>query len=149
MRRRKENKNPYYVPATELASLGYCETKMVLKHRVGDRVTATQQDARDEGNAAHARFDRVARASHNAPAADKRCFVATCVYGRDDPRTQALREWRDTTLLAHATGVVLVNIYYIVAPWVVACVVYLPATRPILRWLVDATYRHICESHHD
>ncbi len=50
------------------------------------------------------------------------CFIATAVYGLDAPETNALRKWRDRSLLPHRFGRTLVSIYYGVSPRLVPMV---------------------------
>ncbi len=41
------------------------------------------------------------------------CFVATRCFGQHDPRTEALRQWRDHTLVNHKAGRSFIVWYYI------------------------------------
>lgn len=57
------------------------------------------------------------------------CFVATYVFGADDARTLALRNFRDEVLLPHRAGRLLVHMYYKLSPVLVrGC-----ATHALLR----------------
>lgn len=47
------------------------------------------------------------------------CFVATFVFGDNAPEVQALRQWRDETLLASRVLCILVELYYRMSPGVV------------------------------
>lgn len=51
-----------------------------------------------------------------AATADRRCFVATFVFGPDASETQVLRAYRDAVLLRQCWGRALVAAYYRVAP---------------------------------
>ncbi|HMN14020.1 MAG TPA: hypothetical protein PKD55_17020 [Bellilinea sp.] len=44
------------------------------------------------------------------------CFIATAVYGRDAPETNALRAWRDRALMPSSPGRTLVRGYYELSP---------------------------------
>lgn len=44
------------------------------------------------------------------------CFIATAVYGRDAPETNALRAWRDRALMPSLPGRTLVRCYYQLSP---------------------------------
>lgn len=50
------------------------------------------------------------------------CFIATAVYGSDAPETNALRQWRDSSLLRHFLGRVFVSAYYFISPRLVPLV---------------------------
>ena len=47
------------------------------------------------------------------------CFIATTIYGADAPETNALRAWRDRTLMPSLAGRMLVRSYYDFSPRVV------------------------------
>jgi hypothetical protein len=131
-RRRRGRDTTYYLPATKLAAMGYCETKIVLEDRLGDKATQEQALARVRGRVAHERFDRVVRVAHNrSRAQDRRCFIASCVYGVDDDRTEQLRQFRDRVLAPVASGRALIAVYYAVSPWVVRIL----ERSPRMKWL--------------
>lgn len=123
-RTRKGNHgHPRRISATELAALGRCEQQAMFKHhgnreRVGTKVAA----ARSRGNAEHARRHEVIKRLENAPSnldaahRDRRCFIATAVYGADAWQTECLRAWRNERLLPRPLGRVLVHMYYRFSP---------------------------------
>jgi hypothetical protein len=145
-RRRQWRDKTYYLPATKLAAMGHCETKILLEKKLGDRATPEQAVARKEGSAMHTRFDRVVRVAHNRPLAqarDKRCFVATCVYGAEDARTEQLREYRDRVLAHVFAGRALISIYYVVSPWIVRLLERCPGMKEPVRHMLDGVRRRI------
>src|SRR6218665_2175668 len=98
------------VSASELATMGACERRVVLEHRHGRRVSAAQQDAIRRGSRLHAAFGAPARAGRGGMGggggwegvleggagggqvgAGSRCFIATHVFGSRAPQTEALR----------------------------------------------------------
>lgn len=100
------------VTAKELAEMGFCEKRVQLADLYGEQVTPEQQRARARGQAAHQRYLEDGMAS----ARDRRCFVATCVFGPDALETQLLRAYRDTVLLRGRWGRWMVTVYYWSAP---------------------------------
>lgn len=82
--------------------------------------------ARARGEAEHARRQRLLQPLEGTAlptrAQDRRCFVASVVYGPDAMQTHALRAWRDRALVPHWAGRVLVRLYYRASP-------------PVARWL--------------
>lgn len=144
--RRQRRDRTYYLPATKLAAMGYCETKIVLEDRYGDRATPEQAQARVQGREVHERFDRVVRQAHNRRlprAQDRRCFIASCVYGVDDARTEQLRAYRDRVLARVWAGRVLIGTYYAVSPWVVIVLDRNPRWKKTSRWVVDCVRRRV------
>lgn len=100
------------VSATELAEMGFCEKRIQLAHIYGKHVTPEQREAMARGQVAHKRYLEEGVAA----TADRRCFVATFVFGQDARETQVLRAYRDAVLLQRRWGRVLVAVYYWVAP---------------------------------
>ena len=100
------------VSATELAEMGFCEKRVQLAHLYGDQATPEQRQAMARGQVAHQRYLEEGVAA----TADRRCFVATFVFGPDAQETQVLRAYRDAVLLRQRWGRGLVAAYYRVAP---------------------------------
>ncbi len=100
------------VSATELADMGFCEKRVQLAHLYGDQATPEQIKSKARGNAAHQRYLEEGLAA----TADRRCFVATFVFGPCAPEAQVLRAYRDAVLLRRRWGKILVAAYYWIAP---------------------------------
>lgn len=138
----KERSEQDYLPATALASLGFCEVKILNEMRLGKLTTTGQAKAAEAGVQEHDRFHQVVSALHNEPrpAQDRRCFIATAVWGGEDPRTQQLRDWRDRVLLAHAFGRAMTRAYYAISPWAVWLMSRCPGLRGpaecVLEWVL-------------
>ncbi|WP_404302465.1 CFI-box-CTERM domain-containing protein [Alicycliphilus denitrificans] len=100
------------VSATELAEMGFCEKRVQLAYIYGEQVTPEQRQAMVRGRAVHQRYLEEGLAATS----DRRCFVATFVFGPDAQETQVLRAYRDAVLLRQRWGRGLVAAYYRVAP---------------------------------
>ncbi|EER62170.1 conserved hypothetical protein [Acidovorax delafieldii 2AN] len=100
------------VSATELAEMGFCEKRVQLAYIYGEQVTPEQRQAMARGQEAHQRYLEEGLAATS----DRRCFVATFVFGPEAWETQVLRAYRDTVLLHRRWGRALVAAYYRVAP---------------------------------
>jgi hypothetical protein len=81
------------------------------------------------GTAAHAALHCNALREVPAQAGDGRCFVATALWGPTDPRTQALREWRDFWLLKRGWGRAVTRLYYWLSPQLVDVMATMPRLR--------------------
>ena len=95
--------------------MGYCEKRVLLAHLYGPRLTLEQQRSVERGRRAHEQYHREGLTSA-ATGADRRCFVATCLYGDAAWQTEALRRYRDDVLLRRRSGRWLVRAYYAIAP---------------------------------
>lgn len=99
--------------------MGVCEQRIVLAARLGKRRSGQQQASADMGTARHEAFHRAAilgqpSVSTSEPA-DKRCFIATAVFG-ESPQTVTLRRFRDHVLLPRPVGRYLIRVYYYWSP---------------------------------
>lgn len=126
-------KRTRHLTATELAECSVCEQRVVFDHLRGRRRTAASQRQMVAGTAVHAALHRDALRELPAQAGDGRCFVATALWGQTDPRTQALREWRDCWLLKRSWGPAATRLYY----WLSPRLVDVMARTPRLRAAVD------------
>lgn len=121
------------VSATELAEMGFCEKRVQLAHLYGDQATPEQRKAKARGLAAHEQYLAEGRAS----ARDRRCFVASCVYGPTAPETQLLRVYRDEVLLRRRWGRCLVVIYYRIGPLACHVLERSPVAAEVMRKVLN------------
>jgi hypothetical protein len=128
----RKGRSERLVSATELAEMGLCEMRVVLNHRHGKRTTPVQRDDMKRGIAAHTRYLEQGRAA----AGDRRCFVATCVFGADAEETQTLRMFRDVVLQPRWWGRVLIALYYRLAPSLCEVLDQSPSALVGVRWLL-------------
>lgn len=126
------------VSISNLAEMGFCERKAMLKARYGDRDTAVSARRRKEGTRDHQEFDRQVTAHHNAEVGrDKRCFIASAVYGISDPRTDELRQFRDEVLASSGVGRRLVRLYYAVSPTAAAWIERRESAAVVVKRVLD------------
>nr|WP_304437968.1 CFI-box-CTERM domain-containing protein [Pseudorhodoferax sp. Leaf267] len=120
----------------------FCEQRVLLVHRFGDRTTGGQRQARERGLAAHADYYAQGRA-----ASDSRCFVSSCVFGPRAHETEVLRAFRDAVLMPHGWGRAVVASYYAWAPGVCAVLQNRPqctaCVRGVLRPMVALCRLHL------
>lgn len=121
------------VSAKKLAEMGFCEKRMLLAHVHGEAASPGQREAMKQGSTVHRQFYEQGGAAQKS---DRRCFVATCLFGEMAPQTQSLRAFRDAVLLASPWGRVLVHAYYLVGPWMCAVFERCPLLRRPLRSLL-------------
>ena len=114
------------VSATSLAKQLVCEKQMLFDAKHGPLLSKVRRVAISRGNRVH---DKIYRAGHRpvSGSLDKRCFIATAVFGPDAVETNALRAFRDRVLLPRRLGRQAIRIYYKVSP-------------PIARWLENWPY---------
>lgn len=136
--RSRRNRTERAVSATQLAEMGSCEKRMVLAHRLGERTTLAQRQGRVRGNEAHLRY-----LAQGLEAKDRRCFIASCVFGPDALETQQLRGYRDAVLLPRWWGRCLVAVYYRTAPSVCRLLECWPAGLPLAR-VVLRSFLAVC-----
>lgn len=95
--RRRSHKDRMAI--TDVVAIVYCERQAVLDRQFGRRRTADVETMAADGQRQHKAFEQRGRREQ-----DRRCFVATAIYGADAPETQALRAWRDQRLMPSAAG---------------------------------------------
>lgn len=128
-----------FIAASDLAQLAYCEQKAVFEKRLGFRRTAVQARAADSGTSAHARFLADGLLADGVPARDRRCFIATAVFGGDAPETRLLRRFRDEVLNESTAGRLAVRAYYWLSPAIAASL----ERSPRMRRLVQLGLAHV------
>lgn len=125
----------HYVSAKDLAEMGFCEKRVLLAHLHGEQTTPSQQEDVRRGLAAHQQYHEQGVA---AVSSDRRCFIATCVFGETAPQTQVLRVFRDEVLLPRWWGRLTVRLYYRLAPAVCAVLRRSPELLRVTRVLLGA-----------
>lgn len=98
---------------SDIVATVYCEQKTVFDRERGRIESRDVRAKREDGIAQHKRFENEGRRSAGQ---DRRCFIATAVYGPDAAETDFLRAWRDRALMPSMTGRAAVRIYYSVSP---------------------------------
>lgn len=137
--------------SSDLAALVKCELELVWT-KDGKRPTAEVRE-RERASAAGEVLHRQAQVSmetfHNRPrpgrapegtapsGQDKRCFVASAVYGVSAPETDELRVFRDRELLTRPAGSWAVRAYYALSPPLVRVMARVPVMRPLARSVLD------------
>lgn len=125
------------IRASDLGKLAFCERKVRFDAVYGDLTPARGRTLRESGTQAHARFENEGRGG------DRRCFVASCVFGIDAPQTNSLRAFRDRTLLPSAFGRFLIAIYYAVSPRLVPVLERFPGLAACVRKLLNVIVRRM------
>lgn len=99
-----------WVSASKVGRAEFCPHYLELEQQ---RVKVSQKAiaARKVGEKKH---DTI-----NKRAEDKRCYVASHLYGVDDERTVLLRCYRDTHLKYSLPGQLFIKVYYRLSPWLV------------------------------
>jgi hypothetical protein len=133
-------KRTRHITASELADCCVCEQRVVFDRLRGKRRTAQSREQMRAGVAAHTALHRQALQEH---AGDARCFVATALWGRTDPRTQALRTWRDGWLLKRWWGSTAVRLYYAASPWLVGLLARAPGLQLVIDLVLSAVARRL------
>ena len=124
-RQRNSGKRGNWISASDVGRTEFCPNYVYLKYK-GAAVSREAAAARRQGDIAHDKLNQQA-------AQDKRCYVATYLYGVDDPRTNALRRFRDQVLMGYPGGAWLIRIYYVLSP----VVIDLSRRSPGLHRLID------------
>ena len=129
-----------WVSASDVGRASYCPHYLELKEK---RTKPSQEsiEARAKGEVSHEEL--------NLQAEDRRCFVATHLYGSDHPNTCLLREYRDQRLASHTTGRVFITVYYAISPYLVIAARKLPLISRFMRYFVDWNIRRIQERYGD
>lgn len=119
MHQDRQRSHEEFTGASELAEMGVCEQRIALTARLGKRRSSQQQASANAGTERHQAFHRAAilgqpGVSTSEPA-DKRCFIATAVFG-ESPQTVTLRRFRDRVLVPLPVGRYLIRVYYRCSP---------------------------------
>lgn len=123
-----------WVSASDVGRASYCPHYLELKNK-GAKPSADAIVAREKGEASHEQLNRDAN--------DRRCYIASHLYGIDDPRTNLLRDFRDSCLLKYFLGRAFISIYYLASPTLVSMSQRIMLLDLIVRGMVDFIVRNI------
>jgi len=123
-----------WVSASDVGRASYCPHYLELKNK-GAKPSAEAIVARVKGEESHEQL--------NKDANDRRCYIASHLYGIDDPRTNLLRDFRDSCLLEYFLGRAFISIYYLISPTLVSVSRRITLLDIVLRGIVDFLVRKI------
>lgn len=104
-----------WISASDAGRARFCPKYLHFKYS-GVEISQAAHLARLRGDSAHAQFNQ------SIESEDKRCFIASHLYGIDDIRTVHLRQFRDRRLMTNWLGRLLIKGYYWLSPYLVrAC----------------------------
>lgn len=129
-----KNRKSEWVSASKIGRAAFCPHSLELEAK-GAAVSSKAKAARLKGDIAHEKI--------NQQTQDKRCYVASHLYGIDDPRTQCLRRFRDDYLVSHFLGRILTSIYYRLSPSLVTLARHHKATDKALSKIVGFIIRKL------
>lgn len=98
---------------TDIVATVYCEQKAVFDQIHGDTRPISVRVKAAAGTFEHFRFQTEGQTKQ---VIDRRCFIATHVYGPDAFETIWLREWRDRFLRPRLLGRWAIMLYYLISP---------------------------------
>jgi len=120
----RHSRKKRYHSISDIVSAVYCEQKMMFDRRLGDASPDFVRKRAVEGVIEHRRFEieQKIRVLQNKPGEliDKRCFIASSIYGIDSLEAVTLRKWRDDVLLQSVIGQIFVRWYYWFSPFMVS-----------------------------
>jgi hypothetical protein len=119
------------VSATELAKLAVCEQQLVFDKQRGRRLSKEQKEAIALGQQEHAEHHQ--QVQYMKQLQDKRCFIATTVFGPDAVQTRQLRDFRDAVLMRSTPGRCLIHGYYRYSPAIARWLQHKPLLKFLLR----------------
>jgi len=120
------------ISATELVSIVKCEKQSLLNKERKFENDAYTEERRIEGIKAHAKFEK-----QNIQ--DKRCYIATAIYGQSAYETKILRLWRDNYLQHKYTGRIIIKMYYKISPFLLRNLSpnFIPLTKYVLNKFIE------------
>jgi len=124
-----------YHTITDIVGTVYCEQKVLLDRERGDVRPLSVRTKAAGGTFEHLRFQMEGQAR---AAVDRRCFIATAIYGPDAPETNFLRAWRDRVLMPARAGRFLVRAYYATSPRLLPMIAHSARAAGAIRAVLNA-----------
>lgn len=133
----RKKEKPWSV--NEIVAAEYCEQKAVFERQYGDRPSPKIHQARKRGDLDHKSFER--QGYRQQARQDRRCFIASAVFGSEAPQTDFLRSWRDQALIPTVLGRALVKLYYRTSPPLACLITIIPGCSQLVRRLLKVFIR--------
>lgn len=108
-----KNKKTDWVSASDVGLAAGNPKRLEAKYSGKEVISESRKKAREFGDRKHEEFNRTIKSS------DSRCYIASHLYGVEDPKTEMLRQYRDRVLLPKWYGRLFVNLYYRFSPGLV------------------------------
>ncbi|HHV7523725.1 TPA: CFI-box-CTERM domain-containing protein [Burkholderia orbicola] len=123
-----------YHTITHIVDTVYCEQKATFDRQYGDARPLSVRARAAAGTFEHIRFQAEGQ---TRAVVDRRCFIATAVYGEDALETDFLRSWRDRVLLSCLVGRLMTRCYYAMSPGIARALTRLPRVARFVRVCLD------------
>jgi len=139
------------ISASQLGSACVCEQQALFDSQRGLQRTADQKERIDNGVRTHKRLHAAACTAYanvETSSPDRRCFVATHLFGADGVETEFLRCWRDSALMKTLQGRVIVGLYYRWSPIVVRAMDQSEFLKAITKWGIRKLIKRIAKEEH-
>ncbi|MDA7742069.1 hypothetical protein N8865_00555 [Francisellaceae bacterium] len=113
------------VNATELSKMTFCEQKLVyedkkpnFKPKFSNRANKKAYKKKEASHKIRVKQGNQIHENHQKynMAKDKRCFIASCIYGEDAWQTELLRQYRDERMAKAWHGRLFIKCYYSISP---------------------------------
>lgn len=113
------------VAVTQLVNMTKCENQTLLNTVYKPKLANDVKQRQKEGISDHKKFEKLNNKYANNSqrvisemnkSSDRRCYVATAIFGNTSPETIVLRKWRDQTLSQYYAGRLFIQAYYKISP---------------------------------
>lgn len=113
------------VAVTQLVNMTKCENQTLLNTVYKPKLANDVKQRQKEGISDHKKFEKLNNKYANDSqrvisemnkSSDRRCYVATAIFGNTSPETIVLRKWRDQTLSQYYAGRLFIQAYYKISP---------------------------------
>jgi len=128
------------VAVTQLVNMTKCENQTLLNTVYKPKLANDVKQRQKEGISDHKKFEKLNNKYANNSqrvisemnkSSDRRCYVATAIFGNHSPETTVLRKWRDQTLSQYYVGRLFIQAYYKTSPMLLRV---MPSwTRPVTK----------------
>lgn len=129
-----------YHSITDIVATVYCEQKAVFDKALGDQRPLSVKAKAVHGTFEHMRFQVEGQTRQ---AIDRRCFIASHVYGPDALETDWFRAWRDAELMPSRIGRLVVSFYYTTSPYMLAILKRSPWLTRITRSVLNRVAKSV------